>query len=154
MPTFAELPPTARRFRLEFTIPGPITPWKRATPTTSLTGKRRSRTTAPHREYMRHIRSCGSAALVMPRFGPAFFRASDWPRDAVYDLTLRFFFQDERTRDDDNVEKIVKDGLKGVLWKDDAWRFFRHIHKTNALDRERPRIEVVVEVVDEHVRSR
>lgn len=120
--------------KLEFTIPGPITPWQRATPAG------RVLTTKAHRRYMAHVRVCGRAAVLAQTRGR-------WPIDARYDVTLRLCFQDERPRDDDNVEKILKDGLKGVLWADDRWKFFRRIEKTMELDRVNPRVEVTVEVV-------
>jgi Holliday junction resolvase RusA-like endonuclease len=124
--------------RLAFTIPGPIVPWQRATPQ-----KRagRSLNTEKHRHYARHARACAEAALVMERL------LGRWPIDARYDLTIRMFFQDRVARDDDNVEKMLKDALKSVCWKDDSWRYFRRIEKTMALDRERPRIEMEIEVV-------
>ncbi len=126
--------------RVEFTIPGPPRSWERAV---AVGGERgRSLNTKSHRAAARHIQACGSAALLFLPGG-----ASRWPRDARYDLTIGMFFGSMRTQDDDRVENMLKDGLKGVLWKDDAWFYFRRIVKTLALDRENPRVEMIVEVV-------
>jgi Holliday junction resolvase RusA-like endonuclease len=122
--------------RLAFTIPGPIVPWRRGVPF-----KGRVLTDAKHRDYMRHVRACGELAVLTQARGR-------WPMDAVYDVTLHIFFQDLRTRDLDNCEKIFFDATKAVLWKDDAWKQFRAVHKYPALDRKNPRIEVDVAIVE------
>lgn len=120
---------------LHVQIPGPPVPWQRARPR-----KDGGFANTPEaRAYKRHVRSCVQATLMQ--------HGREWPLDGQYELQVGMFFPDKRTRDDDNVEKALKDACSGVLWSDDNWTRFRRITKTMELDRERPRVEMTVKVV-------
>lgn len=59
-------------------------------------------------------------------------------------VSLHVFFGDNRRRDIDNVTKCV-DAFNGVVWKDDSQ--IHELHIFRHLDRERPRVEVQVEIL-------
>lgn len=120
-------------------IPGPPVPWQRARPRSGGKGyvnPKRSR------QYAGHVRACARSALLQHGI-------RDWPLDGPYDVDMHLCFPDRRTRDDDNVEKAIKDACSGVLWRDDNWTRFGTITKHMGLDRDRPRVELVVRVVSE-----
>lgn len=66
---------------------------------------------------------------------------------AEFALSLVICLPDRRTRDLDNVEKAILDGLTGVLWYDDRQAFVER--KEKRLSPERPRVEVVVRVIEQ-----
>lgn len=68
-----------------------------------------------------------------------------WPMDAWYRVELWVRFPDRRRRDVDNVAKAVLDSANGVLWDDDSQVVELSIRR--AVDGDRPRVDVVVEVV-------
>ncbi len=122
--------------RLSFVVPGPPVPKARAR-----RGKGgRWYTPDETRLYERHVGACARVALALARL------ASRWPMDAEYRLTARMYFADRRRRDADNVVKSLADGCIGVLWADD--------HRVGIaadpwqIDRDNPRVEMVVEVID------
>jgi Holliday junction resolvase RusA-like endonuclease len=133
MNTWREIKP------LRIVIPGTPVPWKRAAPRRGRKGS--SNPAAMHR-YKRHVQSCADATMLQER-------RLDWPRGGTYDVHIRMCFPDRKVRDDDNVEKMIKDALQGRLWDGDHWVRFRRITKEMELDRDNPRIELTVEVVSE-----
>jgi Holliday junction resolvase RusA-like endonuclease len=120
---------------LIFEIPGPPQPKERA---------RRNNTTGrwytPERTrlYERHARSCATVARMS--------LGRPWPMDAAYRVEIVIYMPDRRTRDGDNVFKAVADAGNRVLWNDD--RQIKQHEVTLELDRERPRVEVRVEVLE------
>lgn len=102
---------------LDLSIPGEVVPWARAG-----RGAGRTFTPARQRDYMTTIRQI--AALDMghepPQDGPLglhvvakFLRPKAAPkrRPQVYKATRP---------DADNIAKIIKDALTGIVWRDDA----------------------------------
>ncbi len=61
-----------------------------------------------------------------------------------YRFQLLIVLPDRRTRDLDNIEKAILDGCKGALYRDDRQAYVGK--KEPQLDRDRPRVEVTVEV--------
>jgi len=122
--------------RLEFTIPGPPQPKQRARK-----GKGgRWYTPTPTRRYHAHVAACAHAALVKAKL------IGKWPMDEEYMISIMIFFPDKRRRDADNVVKSIQDGCTHIIWHDDhrvgcyspPWR----------IDRDNPRAEVVIDVLD------
>jgi Holliday junction resolvase RusA-like endonuclease len=68
--------------------------------------------------------------------------AGDWQTDRRYWVCLKIYFKDLRRRDLDNVEKSVCDGLNEIAWDDDCQ--IDYIQKRRYLDRNNPRIEVII----------
>lgn len=120
--------------KLSLVIPGPVVPWGRPRPV-----KGGGFINPPkYQAYRNHVRARVQVHMLGVR---------GWSLDGPFRLHLRFFFHDLCVRDDDNCEKGIKDALKGVLWKDDCWPFFRGgISKDFVLDRKNPRVEIEVEV--------
>lgn len=87
------------------------------------------------RDYERLV---GSVALML--------RPRGWKLDGEYHVEVRAYFPDARGRDVDNVAKSVLDGLNRVLWHDD--RQVIRCSSEKHIDRERPRIDVWVELVE------
>lgn len=120
-------------------IPGPPVPWQRAAP-----GKHGgAHNPAKSHRYKQHVRACIRSAMMQAGL------VREWPTNRQYDVEIWMYFPDLRTRDDDNVEKALKDAGSGALWFDDTWTAFRTITKHMRLDRERPRVEMTVRVVEE-----
>ena len=122
-----------------FFIPGKPQPWQRAG------HSRRSGafyTPAETRVYEQKVRACAVAAGVRPISGPVA-------------MTLAITFPDRRTRDDDNVEKAIRDALQGrkkrgvwirspIAFEDD--RQVRHmVRAVTEPDPESPGVVVTVE---------
>ncbi len=80
----------------------------------------------------------GIAMMLRPR---------GWKLDGQYRIEVRAYFPDARGRDVDNVAKSILDGLNRVLWKDDR-QVIRCVSEKH-IDRERPRVEVWVELVEQ-----
>ena len=57
-------------------------------------------------------------------------------------VELKYYFADLRRRDCHNMHKIVMDSLEQIVFKDDRWVLVQD--KFVGLDRDNPRIEVVV----------
>lgn len=68
-----------------------------------------------------------------------------WCSSAI-EIDLRIHLPDKRTRDIDNIEKSLLDGMNGVLFRDD--RQVRAVSKRATLDRKNPRVEVVVRLFE------
>lgn len=115
-----------------FTVLGPPRPWQRAQ--VGANGKHfKPRRTRAYQKLVATV-----AGLMRPRA---------WPLEARYRVEAKVFFPDARTRDIDNVAKSLLDGLNGVLWKDD--RQVELLSMQRAVDRTSPRIEVVVDALEE-----
>jgi crossover junction endodeoxyribonuclease RusA len=119
--------------KIAFVIPGPPRPKQRA---------RRGRnghwyTPVETREYERRVKVWA--------FRAAYMHDEGWPMDAAYRVEVVLYMPDKRTRDGDNVLKSIQDGANGVLWRDDRQVVETTVRKD--LDRDDPRAEVVVEVV-------
>lgn len=72
-------------------------------------------------------------------------RPRTWDFRGAYAVEIHAYLHDRRARDLDNISKSVLDGLNRVLWLDD--RQVVRLLVDKAIDPERPRIEVVVDVV-------
>jgi Holliday junction resolvase RusA-like endonuclease len=126
-----------------FTVPG--TPIPKARPRRD---SRSNRFYTPDctGDYETRIRSYASLARVRPIEG-------------LVRLELRIFLPDERTRDDDNVEKSIRDALQqrthknkrtnivvvtkpAIAFKND--RVVRQVLKLVEIDRKNPRVEVTL----------
>lgn len=119
---------------LRIDVPGPPVPKARARK-----GKGGRWYTPPRtRQYEAHVRTAALAARQ---------QAGGWPTDARYEVQARICFPDRRRRDGDNVVKSLLDAANGVLWDDDSQVVRRTTEDT--VDRERPRVEMVVRVVGE-----
>jgi len=57
-------------------------------------------------------------------------------------LDIKLYFQDKRRRDWDNYHKITMDALEGVVYEDD--RQIQDARVRKYLDRDKPRIEIIV----------
>jgi crossover junction endodeoxyribonuclease RusA len=66
--------------------------------------------------------------------------------EAKFAVTMRVYFATERRADVDNVMKAVSDAMNGVVYPDDSLIAEMHMYKS--LDRERPRVEVTVGVLE------
>lgn len=106
-----------------FEVPGQPQPWERAG--TSFLGQRRRFFTKPKtRAYKHKVALCAKGIGLMPLEGPVF-------------LFIRIWNGDRRIRDDDNMEKGIRDALNGIGWKDDSQVKGKFI--VQGIDRENPR---------------
>jgi Holliday junction resolvase RusA-like endonuclease len=65
------------------------------------------------------------------------------PYERLSELRYAFYWPDNRVRDFDNHVKIVADGLKGVLFRDDSWQCIgQKSQRTEGIDRDNPRVIV------------
>ncbi len=64
------------------------------------------------------------------------------PTEARLFVSLRFYRENERRADFDNLTKSVLDGLQGVVYVDDSQ--IKEAHIRVEVDRENPRVEVWV----------
>jgi Holliday junction resolvase RusA-like endonuclease len=69
-------------------------------------------------------------------------RPRGWKLTGRFRVEVACYFPDERRRDCDNVLKSVMDALNRVLYNDDSQVTIARV--LTAVDRERPRTEVVV----------
>lgn len=121
-----------------FTIPGPPVPNERA---------RKGKgghwyTPARTRAYRAHVSRFAHHAVA--RW--AFKYGERWPMDATYRVTATFYMPTRRRADGDNLIKGVKDAVTGLVWDDDS-----QVKDGRAIvehDRENPRAEVTVEIVE------
>lgn len=117
--------------RMAITIPGPPQPKERARQGRGrrwYTPERTRRYEAAVREQMILHAPCG------------------WPADAEYAVEMRAYFPDARGRDLDNVCKACCDAGNECLWADD--RQVVRVTMERAIDRENPRTELVITVLD------
>lgn len=121
--------------KLSFTVPGPPQPKERP---------RRGKggifyTPGATRAYEETLKLLALQAVRATRGG--------WPlaTRAPIAVTLHVHFPDKQRRDLDNVIKCLGDGANGVVWHDDSQIAEWHIYKR--IDREKPRLEVSVEIL-------
>lgn len=62
-------------------------------------------------------------------------------------VRLWVFWPDKRRRDTDNIWKLTLDSMTGILWADDRQALPRVMDFS--VDRENPRVEIEVEVVED-----
>ncbi len=66
-----------------------------------------------------------------------------WPLDARYELIVKAFVPNRRTRDLSNIIKSIEDGCNGILWNDDS-QIARIVDCELLVEARMPRAEVVV----------
>ena len=125
-----EIPP------LVVTVEGPPVPKGRP----RFTRKGHAYTPRETRDYERTVGHV--VGLAATRVGWAGVHAYETGR---FRVRARIFKPTRRRMDADNVGKAVLDALNGVLWKDDSQVVFWPEHPE--VDRERPRVELVIEVM-------
>jgi hypothetical protein len=77
----------------------------------------------------------------MQQFGPQ----TAWP--AAVDITITAYFKN-RPLDADNISsKFYIDGLKGWLIKDDTQEYVRSVTTRSCVDKDNPRVELLIEEV-------
>lgn len=123
--------------RLHTVVIGPPVPWAR---TAVYNGRRL--TPARQRAYAKHVGAC----LWHARHEWERAQERAWPLDARYRATFAAFVDTARRVDWDNLGKLPSDVANGVLWNDDAQVVDARVLK--ALDRDRPRLEVTIEVLE------
>lgn len=112
-----------------YVVPGRPATWQR-----TVAHKGRRLTEKAQREVKRAI---GMVALSK--------RPKGWPLDAEYAIHVRGFWPDRRFGDVDRLVSLHMDALEGVLWKSD--RQVATEVGCREVDREHPRVTVVVEVL-------
>jgi Holliday junction resolvase RusA-like endonuclease len=123
---------------LAFTIPGQPVPWMRA----DGNGKRRfTPTPLATYETLAGLHAMKAAAAYRRRTGTA------WPTAALYAVRIAGFRRDMRRADADNIAKAIMDGVTGAagIWDDDCRVV--DMRCVRALDRESPRLTMIVRVV-------
>ena len=116
--------------RFECTIPGNPIPWGR----TEGSGKRRYKAerTRTYQEtvgwYARQVWK-GDPLKVTLKLG----------------MTLRFYRETAQWCDLDRLENNIMDALEGIVYENDVQIWAKHSEK--AIDRENPRVEILVEVL-------
>ena len=93
------------------------------------------------RLYTRHARTWLGAA----RRAWESAAGRQWPLDARYLVVIDAYRSSAHRVDWDNLGKLVCDAANGVLWKDDVQIVDGRVRKH--VDRTRPRLELVVEVI-------
>ena len=122
---------------IAFTVPGAPVPWQR---TATHAGRRL--TPKRQRDYQRHVKACALEAHLRSAS-----RGYPMCRSDRFAVELRVYSQDKRARDVDNLAKTVLDACTGVIWLDDAQ--IDALAVVRRIDREQPRVEVEVEVIEE-----
>jgi Holliday junction resolvase RusA-like endonuclease len=119
---------------LRFVVPGDVVPAQMATLLpgggVATKGKQLGRV----RAYRDHVRLRTMMAVNMGRWSSS--------PDESFAVELRCFVGNARTIDCDNAAKNILDGLKGTCFPDD--RQVVDLHVTKQIDREQPRLEVLV----------
>lgn len=126
----------------EFTIPGCPVPWQRTMHGRGFrkSGKATFSTAQKTRDYQAKVRACAALAKVEPLEGPVA-------------LELRIYFPDNRVRDDDNVEKSIRDALQGSVKRRLRPLAFHNDNQVKRcirevfIDRVNPRVEVAVRLL-------
>lgn len=129
--------------RIAFTIPGCPVPWERTGHRPSGATHSRFFTPSATRKYQEWTRSCALRA------GCPVFRSP-------VAMELHIYFPDNQVRDDDNVEKSIRDALQGKRRKRSrewalpptAWENDHHVKRVLRIvedpDPQRPRCEVIL----------
>ena len=74
-------------------------------------------------------------------------RRNRWPTDRQYKVSVWFYHQNRRALADvDNLLKSILDGCQGSLWTND--KQVSEVHAWRMFDKDRPRVEVEVEVLE------
>lgn len=131
--------------KLSFQVPGHPIGWQR----TGGNGKRRF-TPKKTRDYERAIGLAASRAPFQHE-GHVLMRDSHgvyWPMDAEYRVSFHAYFKDRRHGDMDNIAKALLDGMEGIVYTNDK-RVAGFGQCDRSIDRENPRLVVVVEVLGE-----
>jgi Holliday junction resolvase RusA-like endonuclease len=124
-----------------FTIPGKPMPWQRAGASV-----RRGRpiffTASATRAYQERVRMFATLAGVRPIIGHV-------------EMEFRIYFPDNRVRDDDNVEKSIRDALQANKKANRPAIAFQNDNQVKHVDRrvmrpdpKNPRVEVVVRAME------
>lgn len=124
------------RDTISTTIIGPPIPWARAR-----SKGRQHYTPAKQRVYGQHVKAC----LWHARYCWEHEHKRKWPLDKRYRLLVTAYRDSARRCDWDNIGKLPSDMGNGVLWNDDEQVDDGQVLKL--IDRERPRLEVTVEVL-------
>lgn len=119
---------------LEFTVPGPPITKARPRVITQRNGRRRGLTPASTRL---------AENTVAWRFRQA-VQGTDHTVDSLHRwrVDMVFYLPDRRSRDVDNLAKLILDALNGLAWSDDAQ--VQIIHATKTLDRAQPRTHITL----------
>lgn len=72
-------------------------------------------------------------------------RPTYWQTRLHYKVEVKLFFENKRSHDVDNYNKILLDAGSGILWMDDNQVV--DLHVTKAVDKSNPRIEVTIHIV-------
>lgn len=94
-------------------------------------------------EYKTYKKYVAQEAFYKVREWEKFLKKT-WPIEDAFFVKIEIYFPDYRRRDDDNVEKTIKDALTGVVWKDDCWTHFKSVTKKSDVDKQNPRVELMV----------
>ena len=122
--------------RISFTVPG--NPIPKARPRVTFQPGRKPTAYTPARTKGWEATVADVARLAM---------GGREPVEGPVELTLRFYRRDRRRVDGDNMTKAVFDALQGRVFENDDQVVACHWYKR--VDRDRPRVEVVVGEVGE-----
>lgn len=64
------------------------------------------------------------------------------PLEGELIINVILYFDDHRTHDWDNYNKLLSDSCNGIVWKDDSQVIEAHVFKE--YDKENPRIELII----------
>lgn len=65
--------------------------------------------------------------------------------DFPIEITYNFFMPDERKCDISNKIESINDLLTDInFWKDDNWKIVKKFHALAELDRDNPRVEIII----------
>lgn len=127
-----------RTMRLIFTVPGPPVPCARARVVHRPGCKPRGVTPDKTRAYEVHVANCALEAVS---------RCPHWRKDLpAYSVTLRIYREAKRG-DWDNYGKGICDGMRHIVYGDDAVILDAHVRLR--IDRVNPRAEIEVEPLEE-----
>jgi Holliday junction resolvase RusA-like endonuclease len=98
----------------------------------------------------------GGCRRRLTKVGEAWINEARWIFKASYPgfkpldkvkLTYRFRWPDNRMRDDDNYQKLMRDALEGFLYTNDRWQVLVEVHVVDhQIDKEKPGVWVEWEV--------
>jgi len=124
---------------LRYTLPGRPTSWKR-------TNRVNGRALTP--EAMRLAKAAHAAHALQARQRWAREHRAPWPMEGAFALELDAYMPHRGSLPDvDNVAKLVSDSLNGLTWIDDVQ--VTDLVVRRRIDRENPRVEVVVRRIEE-----
>ena len=129
------LPPPPRELR--FTIAGDVVPAQMGAILPN--GRVARKGTERVRAYKQHVGLLAMLAVNTFRWQST--------REESFAVTYRLFVGNARTIDADNCAKALGDAIKGVVFPDD--RQIVELHVFKSIDREKPRVEVTIDRLDE-----